>query len=381
MGNLQQNQRISALAYGAIATIDLDAIAHNYNVLRMRVEPAACAAVIKADAYGLGAAQVGPTLYQAGCRIFFVAQLVEALHLKTMLPADVTIAILNGIQPGAEALTAEAGVVPVLNSWASIVAWQTLCHDKAEKLPAIIQIDTGMSRLGLDHDELNHLITDPAIFEAGDIRYIISHLASGDEAQNPSNQMQFAAMKAALAKLPDCPVAFANSGGIFLQADFAFNLVRPGIALYGVDPHGHVLTTIKPVLRLDARVIQSRHVQKGAAIGYGGSFTTTRPSIITTIAVGYADGWHRALGNKGAAYFDNQRLPIIGRVSMDSITLDATDLGCDALKPGDVVELIGNNQSLEDVARDAGTIPYEILTSLGKRYERIYLQNGRRVEI
>jgi len=160
-----------------------------------------------------------------------------------------------------------------------------------------------------------------------------------------------------------------------LKAEYHFDMVRPGIALYGVDPFGKSPTAIKPVVSLDAHVIQTRHVPAGSAIGYGGTFITERPSTITTISVGYADGWLRSLGNKGSVYFKGERVPIVGRVSMDSITLDTTHLGENAPKSGDLVELIGKHQSLDDVARDAGTIPYEILTSLGHRYERIYLKN------
>lgn len=369
-----------ALACGAVLTIDLDAITENYKTLLNKVSPTECAAIVKADAYGLGVEYVAPALYEAGCRMYFVAQLVEALRLRHMIPNDANIAVLNGIQPGTEELTAQAGIIPVLNSWEAIIAWQALCNEKSKKLPAIIQIDTGMSRLGLDSDELHLLIANPSIFQDADIKLIISHLAVSDIIQSPSNPAQLALMTKALAKLPPCKVAISASGGILLGTDYHFDMVRPGIALYGVDPHGNNPAIVKPVVELSARIIQTRKVPKGSAVGYGGTFIAKRSSIISTISVGYADGWHRALSNKGAAYFHNHRLPIIGRVSMDSITLDTTELGENAPKPGDLVELIGKHQSLDDVARDAGTIPYEILTSLSHRYERIYLRNGQKIE-
>lgn len=374
MGDHQTDNKHSTLAYGATLTIDLDAIADNYKTLANMVAPAQCSAIVKADAYGLGAKHVGPALYEAGCRFFFVAELVEAFELKNVLPSDAEIAVLNGILPGAEEMTAQAKIIPVLNSWNAITRWQQLCQKQKKRLAAILQIDTGMSRLGLDHDELHHLISEPTIFADANIKLVISHLAMSDEEKSPANPAQLEAMKKALSKLPPCKVAFSASGGIFLGADYYFDMVRPGIALYGVDPLARRSTVIKPVLQLQARVIQTRHVKQGTAIGYGGTFITERDSTITTLSVGYADGWLRALGNKGFAFFQGKRVPIIGRVSMDSITLDTTDLGENVPKPGDFVELIGKHQSLENVARDAGTIAYEILTALSHRYERIYLK-------
>ncbi|WP_297323674.1 alanine racemase [uncultured Bartonella sp.] len=377
MGDIQTDNKRSTLAYGATLTIDLDAIVENYRTLVAMVTPAQCSAIVKADAYGLGAKHVAPALYDAGCRFFFVAELVEAFELQKVLAKDAEIAVLNGILPGAEEMAAQAKIIPVLNSWDAILRWQQLCRRQTERLGAIVQIDTGMSRLGLDENELQNLIDDPSVFHDADIKLAISHLAMSDEEKSAKNPAQLVAMKKALLKLPPCKVAFSASGGIFLGGDYHFDMVRPGIALYGVDPLGKSQTTIKPVLQLQARVIQSRHVKQGVSIGYGGTFRTRRDSTITTISVGYADGWLRALGNKGSVFFNGKRLAIIGRVSMDSITLDTTDLGENAPKPGDFVELIGKHQSLENVARDAGTIAYEILTSLSHRYERIYLKHNK----
>ena len=198
----------------------------------------------------------------------------------------------------------------------------------------------------------------------------MSHLACGDEPENPANAAQLTAMKAALGRLPKAPVAFANSGGSFLGHGYHFNLARPGVALYGVGPAGG---GIRPVLTLSARVIQVREIEAGVAVGYGGAYVAKGPMRIATIAVGYADGWLRALSNRGSAFFGDMRLPVVGRVSMDSITLDASALPEGTLKLGSLVELIGPHQTLEDVARDCDTIPYEILTALGHRYARIYV--------
>jgi len=366
---------IDGRAAGGVLTIDLDALQDNYRRLCAEAKPARTAAVVKADAYGIGMAGAAPALYDAGCRLFFVAQLIEAFQLKLFLPSDATIAVLNDIQPGMEAATADAGFVPVLNSISSVKAWGTLCRKRRQKLAAMLQIDSGMCRLGLDTKEIKQLVADPEIFRLADIQYILSHLACSDECASDMNPNQLAILKKLLKKLPAAQISLANSGAVYLGKDYGFNLVRPGIALYGVDPHGQSPSRLRPVIRLEARVIQTRRVPAGAKIGYGGTFVTKRPAHIATLAVGYADGWHRSLGNRGAAYFAGKRLPVIGRISMDSMMLDVTALRKAAPQRGDLVELIGPNQTLEDIARDADTIPYEILTSLGHRYERRYIRS------
>ncbi len=362
------SQDQSDLAAGGILTVNLAALRHNYTIIAHRIAPTRTAAVVKADAYGLGAHRVAPAFYEAGCRDFFVAHLGEAIALKPVLKPDATLYILNGLQPGTESACACENIVPVLNSLEQVENWARLGTKLGTKLPALLQVDTGMSRLGLSATELDGLTNDFSLLDSIDVRFIISHLASGDEPENPANAAQLAAMRAALARLPKLPVAFANSGGSFLDKSYHFDLARPGVALYGVGP-----APIKPVLTLSARVIQVRDVDKGAAIGYGGTYIAQGPMRIATIAVGYADGWFRSLGNKGSAYFGDTRLPIVGRVSMDSITLDVSALPENTLRLGSLVELIGPHQRLEDVARDCDTIPYEILTALGNRYARVYV--------
>ncbi|MET3590166.1 alanine racemase [Bartonella silvatica] len=372
MNELVNNEINALLPYTAVATINVSAIVENYTTLVQHTAPAECSAVVKADAYGLGAKKIAPALYQAGCRIFLVAQIEEALQLQAILPSNVMIALLNGLPHTAEEFIAQSGIIPVLDSWKAIEDWQTLCQNKDKKFPAIIQIDTNMNRLGLDKTELQKLIKQPTIFEKAEIKYILSHLANGDDNTHASNYKQLASFKNILAQLPACRASFANSGGIFLGPDFYFNLVRPGIALYGIYPHGKHTIHLKPVLKLEAQVLQSRFVDAGSPVGYGESFITQRPSTLATIAIGYADGLPRVLSNKGAVYFNGHKLPIAGRISMDSIIVDTTDLD---KKPqrGDWVELIGTHQTLEKISTDANTIPHEILTSIGKRYKRIYI--------
>ncbi|MGP3709295.1 alanine racemase [Brucella sp. RRSP16] len=369
---MQFSQDERDLAAGGVLTIDLAALRHNYSAIARHIAPTRAAAVVKADAYGLGASRVAPAFYDAGCRDFFVAHLGEAIALKPFLQPDATLYVLNGLQPGTEAACARDGILPVLNSLEQIENWGALAARQGRKLPALLQLDTGMSRLGLSASEFERLLENFALLDNIDIKFVISHLASGDEPENAANARQLANMTALLVRLPKLPVAFANSGGSFLDKSYHFDLARPGVALYGVGPENEIV----PVLTLSARVIQVRDIDKGAAVGYGGTYVAEGPTRVATIAVGYADGWFRSLSNKGSAFFGDTRLPIIGRVSMDSITLDVSALPEGTLKLGSLVELIGPHQRLEDVARDCDTIPYEILTALGNRYARVYVESG-----
>jgi len=388
MDNHFSKQEGSA-AYGGVLTLDLDALVHNYRLVGAMVAPAQMSAVVKANAYGLGMEKIAPTLYHAGCRLFFVAQMIEAYHLRAHLPQDGEIAILNDIQPSCMAQAADAGFLPVLNSLDSLQQWQDLCQSRPQKLPCFVQLDSGMSRLGLDRGEFDRLAAQPDIFRLADVRAVISHLACADEPEHPHNQTQIQRFKQMLEQLPPTSAALAGSAGIFLSKgsrakgegakglrggdeDFIFDLVRPGLALYGVDPHEDPLTKLRPVVALSARVAQIRRVDAGSLVGYGGSYRASDDMLVATISVGYADGLHRALGNKGAAFYQGVRLPMIGRISMDSITLDISALPPGSMQRGALVELIGPHQTISRLAQDADTIAYEILTSLGQRFARLY---------
>ena len=363
------------LAAGGILTVDLAALRANYKLIADALSPTRAAAVVKADAYGLGADKVAPQFYAAGCRDFFVAHLGEALKLQPHIGKDAVIYVLNGLQPQTEKLCADNNIIPVLNSLEQLRNWAALGKAGNRKLPALLQLDTGMSRLGLSEQELKELLADISLLDGIDVKFIISHLASADNVQSPQNHAQLERMQAALKLLPHYAVAFSNSGGSFMERGYHFDLARPGIALYGGAPQENAPNPMQPVVSLQARVIQCRTVPAHTLVGYGGSYKTQGETRIATIAVGYADGWPRHLSNKGAAYYGSVRLPVIGRVSMDSITLDVSALPEGTLKLGSLVELIGVHQSLEQVAQDAGTISYEILTSLGNRYHRNYIND------
>lgn len=355
---------------GAVLRIDLDALVENYRIIARRVAPAEVAGVVKADAYGTGASAVASALLDAGCRRFFVAQLSEALALKPVLPDPIQLFVLNGLQPGAERQCRDAGATPVLNSLDQIRRWSGLAQATGRTLPAALQVDSGMSRLGLSPEEAKAILADRSLLNGIDLVLIMSHLACADDPSSTFNDKQVVAFNDFARNFPDVPRSLDNSGGSFLDHSH-YEVVRAGIALYGGAPQ-HGLNPMRPVVSLEARIAQLRTVAPGTGVGYGLSHTAERVSHIATIPVGYADGWPRHLGNRGAAFIGNIRVPIVGRVSMDSITLDVTDVPDMLLYPGAPVELLGHHQSIDDVAADAGTISYEILTQLGHRYAREY---------
>ena len=353
---------------GAILTIDLGAIRENYRLLRSRPGDAASAAVVKADGYGLGAAQVAAALCKEGCGVFFVAHAMEGLSLRQALGDNPEIFVLNGIHPGAEDACAAAGLMAVANSAEQLAAWQKAARRSGKKLPVAVQVDSGMSRLGMSPAEVGRVAADA--FDGLDLRLVMSHLACADEPDNPANEAQRLAFEALRHKLPQAPASLANSSGIFLGKEFRYDLARPGAALYGVNPTPGKANPMRQVVRLDAKVVQTRELEAGIGVGYGYAFRTTGPLRLATIALGYADGWPRRAA--ACAWADGTKLPFAGRVSMDSIILDISALPPGRLQSGDLVELIGPNQTVDELAALAGTIGYEILTGLGRRFHRRY---------
>lgn len=367
---------ISAGAAGGATgylTIDLGALKRNYSKLSGRLGKACAAAVVKADAYGLGAAPVSHALYEEGCRHFFVAQFAEAVALRPLLAADAQIFVLNGLQPGNEMVCAEMGIVPVANSIEQLEAWNGTGASLARVLPVVLQFDTGMSRLGIAPEDRAAVLAWLPAHRHVEVLFIMSHLASADDPMSEQNDEQLVEMGAVAEDFSGYDICFSNSGGVFLGDAYHGVLARPGIALYGGAPNSHRPNPMEPVVRLQVAVVQTRTVAAGAKVGYSATHVTGETRRLATIAAGYADGLPRSLSDRGAVYFGATRLPIVGRVSMDSMTVDITDLPEDTLKLGSLVEILGPNQTLEDLARDAGTISYEILTSLGNRYHRQFV--------
>lgn len=371
--NAASEQQIEDVTSNGLLTIDIGALRHNYITLQSLAPTAELAAVVKANAYGIGADKAAPALYNAGCRLYFVALFHEAIALRNLLPRDALVYVLNGLLPSQEQLCAQLEIRPVLNSIAQINRWNAQAQALGRKLHAAVQIDSGMSRLGLSAQELETLKSSLDPLNQLEIDFVMSHLACADEPDHPQNAGQHENFKTAASVFGNVKQCFSNSGGLFLGEVFHKSIIRPGISLYGVSPVRGLQTALKSVVALNASVIQTRRVKAGTTIGYGANFVAPTDMTLATIAAGYADGLPRSLSNRGAAYFKGKRLPIVGRVSMDSIILDVSTLNDDELQLGDMVELIGPNQSLDDLADAAGTIAYEILTSLGKRYKRQYL--------
>jgi len=358
---------------GAVLTVELGAVRANYRILLERLKGVPSAAVVKADGYGLGADKVAPVLAADGCDTFFVAHLEEGVRLRPRIPAC-AIHILNGfIATDADAYR-EHRLTPVLGSLGEIDAWKSFCGERP--LPCDVHVDTGMLRLGLPPDEVDRIAEDPSAVAGLDITYVISHLASADEVDNPQNPAQLAAYQKARQVLPQGKACFANSSGIFLGAAYHFDLARPGVALYGVNPQPGTANPMQGTVTLKGRILQIRNADAPQTVGYGASHEVSKPSRIATVPVGYADGYLRSLSNRACGYIGDHRVPLVGRVSMDLITFDVTGVPDHLCRPGDWIELIGPNRTVDAVADDAGTIGYEILTSLGRRFHRAYVGEG-----
>jgi alanine racemase len=352
-----------------VLEIDLDAIAGNWRTLAGLCGGAErCAAVVKADAYGLGAALVAPALAHAGCKRFFVATIDEGAALRRVL-ADGEIAVLDGLVPAPAGAFKRQRLTPVLNDLAQIERWRGFAKGA---WPAMLHLDTGMNRLGLARRDLDALAAEPARLAGVPLSAILSHLASAEEEDNPTNEAQRRAFAAALDRLPPAPASLAGSSGIFLGAPFHFDFARPGAALYGVNPLPGRANPMRPVVRLKARILQVRGVDRGEGVGYGAAHRMDRAGRIATIAAGYADGWLRSSSHRGTVGIAGKRVPIVGRISMDLMTVDVSEIEPRLAEPGGFADLLDDAWGVDDAAAAAQTIGYEILTSIGRRALRIY---------
>ena len=354
-------------------SISIPAVQENFLTLteRMSAKQTFCAAVVKADCYGLGMEALAPALWQVGARVFFTAHLNEALALRQILP-EAAIYVLSGLRRADIPLLSHYRLVPVLNRLEEVELWLGHAGARGQKVPAALHIDTGMARLGLDEQELSRLKDRAELLKAFSPLLYMSHLANAEVRAHEGNLVQLASFNAALAGLPVGQRSFINSSGCFLPDDYAFELARPGAALYGLNPTPDVTNPMQAVVGLSTPILQTRSIQKGDTVGYGSIWAAPQASRIATVSLGYADGLHRAL-SQGVAYIAGTPCPIVGRVSMDLITLDVTHLREDQSFPGTHVEIIGPRQSIDELAQAAGTIGYEMLTSLGSRFARTYL--------
>jgi alanine racemase len=359
--------------HGGILTIDLGAIAQNWRLMKDRAQPAECAAVVKADAYGLGIEPVAQTLAKVGCHTFFVAHFAEATRVRRAVPLA-HVYVLNGLPPGSEPLFVQARLRPVLGTLGELKRWR-----EAGGGPAALHVDTGMNRLGLSMTDAQALATAPD-WRHAQFDFVMSHLVASEEPDNPLNGAQarhferMADIFGARAKRR----SLANSSAHFLPDPPRYDLTRPGYALYGGNPTPGQPNPMHPVVKLEATIIQIRTIEPGDTVGYNAQWTAKRQSRIATISLGYADGWLRSLSatatrTGGVAVVAGVRCPFAGRVSMDLITVDVTDVPDGQPRVGQTVTLIGDGIGVDDVADMANTNGYEILTSLGGRYTRRYI--------
>lgn len=362
---------------GALLTVDIGAVVRNWQLLNSKLSGARCAAVVKADAYGLGAGRIASALSWAGCKDFFVAHIDEGVSLRSSL-ATQRIFVLHGPFPGTEKVFLEHDLIPVLNAPWQLEVWRRLAAKEGRNLPVVLHLDTGMTRLGFTPAETDALLADAAAFTGLDIQLVMSHLACGDELNNRMNAEQHLLFSEMVSRFratvaPQLPCSLAASSGIFLGARYHGDMVRPGIALYGGAPQEGVPNPMEPVIRLQGKILRLQEVEKGQTVGYGASYRAPVKGRVATVGVGYADGYLRSLSGKAHAYFKGQRVPLIGRVSMDLLTFDVSHLPENAVKPGDYLDLIGKDNPIDTIARQAGTISYEVLTALGHRYYRHYI--------
>lgn len=353
----------------AVLTIDLGAVAENFHRLQAAAPGSRVAAVVKANAYGLGADEVGEALWQAGCRTYFVAHEEEGVALRATL-ADADILVLHGMQGRAsEAL--RAGLIPVLNHQGALEGHRDRAREAARRLPAALHLDTGMWRLGFSEAELAAL--DPATWDALDLRLVMSHLACAEDPASPLNGIQRERFEQRRGLLPDAPASLANSSGIFLEPAYHYQLCRAGVALYGVNPTPGRPNPMAAVVTLEAPVLQVLEVDAHGTVGYGATFEVDKGARLATIPVGYADGYLRAASGRASARIGEHVVPLAGRISMDLITLDVSAVPEDAVRPGTMARLIGGPDGLDRLAAAAGTIGYEVLTRLGTRFARRYI--------
>jgi alanine racemase len=375
MLSLESNQAAALATATGVLSVDLDAIVANWRKLEKTAVPAECAGVVKANAYGCGAEPVARALATAGCKTFFVATLDEAKAVRAAVPSAV-IYTLDGLFQNCGDVYAKLDCRPVIGDLNELAEWDVFCRRSGWRGGAAIHLDTGMNRLGLSVAEAQGII--PRI-NAGDhgITLVMSHLVSAEQLHSPLNAKQLTAFREIASLFSGVPASLSNSSGIFLGPQFQFDLVRPGAALYGINPTPEADNPMQPVVELKARIVHMRSIERGETVGYGATWTARRPTKLAIVAAGYADGYYRAAsasdGTRGAeVVVAGKRCPVAGRISMDLMAVDITDLPAGAARRGHMVTLLGEGITVDELAHHFGTIGYEVLTSLGARYARVY---------
>ncbi len=352
--------------FPATLVIDLDRIKKNYHIFcDLAGDSCAVSGVVKADGYGLGAAPVAAVLNEEGCRDYFVATPEEGAEIREIVAADSRIYVLNGYYRGFEAEYAHYNLIPVLNSLEEI--------GRYKNGPCVLHFNTGMNRLGIGAAETKKILDDKSVLKGKEVHCVMSHFACADEKDHPMNRTQFEKFSQIAKHFPGAKKSMANSAGAFLSSDYHFDMIRPGAGIYGLNPQNDKENPVQGVVELRAQILQTVPVAKGETVGYGASYKFEKDTVLATVSLGYADGILRSSSDKGHLFWNGVALPVRGRVSMDLLTVDLGGLPEQGRpRAGDELEVIGPHQSADKLAAAAGTIGYEILTSLGLRYERVY---------
>lgn len=356
----------------ATLEVNLSAIVQNWKLLRHTHSQQNSAAVVKANAYGLGVGPVAAALADEGCTHFFVATLSEAVELRKLLTSQF-IYVFAGVQTGETKYFLDYNIIPVLNDWSQFERWEKAVAG-IEAASSALHVDTGMNRLGFTLDDAEKLAMEPERLQKAQVRLLMSHLACASEPSHALNAEQVAKFSHARRLFPQLPASLANSAGVFLGKEYHHDMARPGCALYGINPSDERPNPMQHVATLTAPILQIRHVtQEFEPVGYAASVQVPRGTRIATVALGYADGFHRILSNTQiGGYINGHYAPLLGRVSMDLVMLDITRIPADICVPSARVEFIGENQTVDTVAKYAQTIGYEVLTSIAPRVTRLY---------
>ena len=367
-----------------VLEVDISKLIENYRYLQTQASSAVCGAAVKADAYGLGQNTVSYYLALAGCDNFFVVQVEEGIrlreYLRTALPhKNPKIYVMVGVMPGTEDLLIHYSLIPTLLAPYQLMLWRKAAFRHERNLPAVLHFDTGMARTGFMADQAIDLANSSGDLEGISIKMIMSHLTCSNENDHPMNQIQLKTFDQLCAGFPEIPQSLSNSWGIFLGKDFHKNIVRPGGGIYGLSLAQGVtndIPGIKGIISIKAKIVQTHTIRAGESVGYSGTFVAQRPTRIATLGVGYADGYTRGLSNKGVVKIKNWLAPVIGRVSMDFVTVDVTDIPENQVKEGEWALLMGDELRLKDVASQAGTISYELTVNISERYHRRYIMTN-----
>ncbi|MGI4852318.1 MAG: alanine racemase [Janthinobacterium lividum] len=354
--------------------IDLEAIVHNYRQTQSILAPhCAIAGVVKADAYGLGMKAVATTLWRQGCHQFFVAFIEEGMKLRAVLP-HASIYVLSGVLPQTEEIFLKDRLTPVLVDQCQVKRWQTYAQRQSITLSAVLHVDTGMSRNGLTLQEVRDLTDDPTSFQGLHLDFVMSHLASSENLDTDQNHRQQILFEQVRRILPSAKASLSNSSGLSLGHSYNYDLVRPGIGLLGYARPYPLAEQLRPAVKAMARVVQRHESIEGQTIGYNATYRCVRPSKLATLGTGYRDGFFWNLSSRGVVWFGDYKAPVVGRVSMDFVVVDVTEIPESLVHVGAWATLFDTYEKAQYLSQQAGSFHYELLTSLGSRYYRRYLK-------